>query len=679
MIDGIRIDRTGLCTCSKIENLMASSKSLDKTVSLIATLLCDVQKLHEVFTRRSLRLTLRKVEARIDSEGFGFLTKTLPRLGKALDRALSSEDALDCSGFHLIPGTKLPRFLGELFQQIFDKNGYCLPTPNVTSITSVRQVCYLFYKYELPYSTDQEHEVLESFRKVDHDLLKYNSGCASNSACRLPSVLCSAFACPRGQGDSDTYRILVQARSTLQRVFADFDVEDIYPRHGPGSVSTKETLHGKYQWSSISPRITETYPLDAYFYASLSHVCDSVGAIQKLQFREDSAKVVLVPKDSRGPRLISEEPLAFQWIQQGLGRAIVRHLERHPLTRDHVRFTDQTPNQHAAWVGSLDKVLYEDHVDGVLKHRCLMVGRYATLDLKEASDRITIGLVQLLFPEHVRNALMNCRSLSTRLPNGEVIKLSKFAPMGSALCFPVLATLVWAILDAAASDTDARECIYVYGDDVIVKTAEAENAIKHLEEFGLLVNRSKSCTRGFFRESCGMDAYRGANVTPVRFRTVWTSTRCPKAYDSWVAYANSMYDRSYFMTYDKIVSWLFEIYKEIPDDSMNPFKGFPSLRVVPEDYKPKKKRYHKDYQVLQWKVWNLKPTRLKYMTESLDGWSMLLRYFAECVGRPTEADEKVNPRRRRNLTEALADLTRPAFSVSSYTQRDSSLLEKSWR
>lgn len=209
----------------------------------------------------------------------------------------------------------------------------------------------------------------------------------------------------------DAPGIVYRARLKLLELFRAFDVKDIYPRHGPGAVSTKEQLWAKYQWTRVSKRITDTYPVDEYFFVNLSHVCDRMQELTALASDDAPARVCLVPKDSRGPRLISCEPVDFQWIQQGLGRAIVKHVEAHPLTRWNVHFTDQQPNQYGALLGS-------------------STGKYATLDLAEASDRVSCELVRLLFPEPLLSALMNCRTLGTVLPGKKVFGTQKVCANG---------------------------------------------------------------------------------------------------------------------------------------------------------------------------------------------------------------------------------------------------------
>lgn len=625
------------------------NKSLDEHM-FIAALLCDVQSLHsDVYTPRSMKLDLNKIKQRMLREGISFLTKALPRLARAFDRALTGEVSLDATGFVKESDSQLPRFLGGLFKCVFTHDGWVLPEPCVSCIATIRQVLYLLYKYGLPYERDQEQEVIDQFERTDEDILSVSNALeaqASNAARDVPLGRQSFDWGPYGM-------VIARARCRIARLFAQFNPRDITPSHGPGAVSTRERLWGKWKFSAVSQRTIAEYPLDEFFYSSLGHVCDSFDAFQSTEICELSARVCLVPKDSRGPRLISCEPLSNQWIQQGLSRAIVKHVESHPLTRWNIHFTDQQPNQFGALLGSL-------------------TGKYATLDLKEASDRISVGLVRLLFPEPLLGALMGSRSLSTELPDGRKIKLNKYAPMGSALCFPVLAISIWALLTAAAPDADTRESVLVYGDDVVVPTAFAENATEVLESFGLKVNRDKSYIRGFFRESCGVDAYKGTNVTPVRIRTVWSSHRCPHSFASWVAYANSFWEKKYYNTYWYIADKLFKIYREVSDKTID--KDGYSLYCVPEQFRPSARRVNSNLQKLEYKVWAVEPKRY---TREIDGWSMLLRYFTEGAKPPSHGTSAIGSAGAAETSEWLRATS--AFDVRSYTKRKAIKLVKRWR
>jgi hypothetical protein len=633
-------------------------------ITVIAALCYDVSNRHgEVFNTRASRLTLQKVEKRVRQEGIGFLTKTLPRLGKAFDKALSGAQPLNATklGFKPMPNSELPKFLGEFFSRVLSPNGELLPSPCAKCVRVIRQFCYLYYKYELPYTHEQEQQVLSQFQQAETDLIAHSAFLRSLKERVEQSIAVGG----RHFGDDPLMACTRNAKRLLSNLFSSFNPRDIVPRHGPGAVATRQRLWAKYEWSNVSRNITDYFPLDEYYFASMGAVCDSFSDFENIGEEDLPARVILVPKDSRGPRLISCEPVDYQWIQQGMLTELVQLVENHPITKWNVFFTDQGPNQRGALLGS-------------------STGRYATLDLKEASDRVSVDLVRLLFPEHVFDALMACRSSSTALPDGSIMPLCKFAPMGSAICFPILALTVWSILSGGAPNADTREGILVYGDDVIVPTAYAGDAIELLESFGLKVNRDKSCTKGLFRESCGTDAFQGINVTPVRFRTVWSSTPSPNVYSSWIAYANSMYDRHYYRVYETIVHQLHAVYGAIPSDDM--LLTCPSLREVASNKKPVQRRWNKSLQKLEYRVLDI---RTPFITYHLNGWSKLLRFFTEHRGSATRrrlktSDEEIQDAlsgakyERYNKWEESVDFSSPS-DVSRYTKRGASILALRWR
>lgn len=663
----------GVLPYAKSNTHMGLHNSLDNVENIIAALLRDVHNRHGlVFNERSLRLTTDVVRRRVLNEGVSFLTKTLPKLGKAFDKALALESKLNASefGFATDNGMKTPKFLGEFFNLVLDHDGQPLPNPCIASIKVLREILFVFYKYELPYTDKQEEEVISKFVRTEEDLSTVSSHLNSVETC-----LDKSYNTRRRRFDtSSQVAVAREARILLSNLFgyrsnrwtskdnflagqhpsvACFDPQNIVPSHGPGVVATKQRLWEKFEFTNVSGRITSIYPYDAFFCASLGHVCDRHDSHQGVTDRDLSARVLLVPKDSRGPRLISCEPVDFQWVQQGLGRAIVDWVENNPLTKWNVFFTNQQPNQFGSLLGS-------------------QTGKYSTLDLNEASDRVSVDLVRLLFPPHLYEYLAACRSLSTELPDGKVLTLKKFAPMGSSLCFPILALSVWAILTAGAPDADTRDGILVYGDDVVVPSAYAENAMKHLESFGLKVNRDKSCTKGLFRESCGVDAFKGINVTPVRIRTIWSSEPRPDVYTSWIAYANSFYDRQYYETYDLIVGELIRIYGPIPETSQG--LTCPSLRAVPVGMRPLPRRCNASLQKLEYKCWDVKSP---VITRTIDGWLMLLRYFTEGQ-KPISTFN--NGHHENNAANAVFGISHESpFSVSSYTKRGTIKLVRRWR
>jgi len=168
-------------------------------------------------------------------------------------------------------------------------------------------------------------------------------------------------------------------------------------------------------------------------------------------------------------------------------------------------------------------------------------GSYSTIDLSSASDRLSCRLVEYVFQGHpLLDGLHACRSRLVRqtidpdMPSH--IKLRKFAPQGSAVTFPVQ-SIVYAIIALYCVRTvdgyhgndmrgvlESAAEVTVFGDDIIVPTRAYDEVVKVIETCGLKVNTNKSYSKGFFRESCGMDAFMGYDVTPAYFLEPYTSS-----------------------------------------------------------------------------------------------------------------------------------------------------------
>lgn len=471
----------------------------------------DVVDNHASICSRECARDVETIVNRFESEGVSFLTKTLPRLGKCLDKALSQGEPLQCPSFAKKKDTQLPAFLGWLFSEVFDATGTERSDASVMAVKQLRQILFVFYKLEIPYARERTEAVLRSFVETDESL-----------DWKVEDL--------RGI-DLEVAR---NARTLVCRVMSKLCPRTIVPRHGKGSVATGEKPTAKRCFQRIVDSIERFYPFTEYFHYNLSHTSDRVNELQGLEEKSGGqARIVLVPKDSRGPRIISCEPLENQWLQQGQMRAICPHLETDPLTRGYVNFTDQTVNGDLALEGS------------VTGHRC-------SLDMTEASDRVPWELVKYLFPPLWVEALGATRSTTTMLPCGKVITLKKFAPMGSAVCFPIEALIFWALCTSVVCCTrpeaKLQPEIYVYGDDIICLSEDQAQIRRILPSFGLVLNKDKCCTAGSFRESCGTDAYRGSVVTPVKIHSVWYQSLDVDNYASYVEYSNAFYERGFYRT-----------------------------------------------------------------------------------------------------------------------------------
>lgn len=350
----------------------------------------------------------------------------------------------------------------------------------------LRQLLLFSYKAEVPHDRSTTRAAFEQFFETNAATGRFGSGFATRSP-----------------------RLLDAVRRHCQSVLYKCRFSAIKPGHGPGAVTTSKDV-----WKKVYQTIDSLYPDDWFTcYYNADH----------LSFREQAdfddiieAKLVAVPKDSRGPRLICVHPAEAMWLQQGLRRELEKSisLTRWPLKaiwpRGRIKFDDQSINGRIALLSSRSKA-------------------YATLDMKEASDRISDVLVQCLFGQYYRY-FGCCRAqrvvvdVRNTMHMHDVPNLSaaihSYAPMGNATVFPIQSLVFWAICVASMQSRGYHSpgAAFVFGDDLVVPRSQARFVIDDLESFGLLVNRAKSFVDGDFRESCGVDAFRGVNVTPIRWK-----------------------------------------------------------------------------------------------------------------------------------------------------------------
>jgi hypothetical protein len=567
---------------------------LDLCMSLI---LCDPLGTSR---RKDLRRDSETLQSRTYAEGLSFLTKTLPKLGKALDLGLMSGSFSIPREFkHSHENGSIPAFMQGYFKLLFDENGVLLAEADPIAVKHLRQVLFFAYKLETPYSKEDEARVIDNFVATDKEL---------------------EFG-----RDDNTDRILNTAAEITARIFESFDPKDIDPRHGPGAVATGERLDSKWTFRRLYQGIHQVFPYYDYFIVGKGReLLDRLGWYKSLErLDQGCAKVVLVPKDSRGPRLISCEPLEYQWIQQGLGRKMMSHLEKNFFTRDKVNFTYQRINQRLALEGSL------------------LSNSWSTLDLKDASDRVSLELVRQVFSKTpgLLRALEACRTTETLLPDGNKVALNKFAPMGSALCFPVEAYIFWVLTVSATMPLSkgriphwnavkrVGDQVHVYGDDIIVPEYMALECIQTLETFALKVNHQKCCITGPFKESCGVDAFKGVIVTPLRLRKLWSGRSSDGAsLSAYVSLANALSQKGYKETSDLLWARIERVFGAMPYGTQN--SPYP-CRVIPDADEAErfniarfKSRWNRNFQRFEFFVSLVKPKRVK---SSLEGWPRLAR------------------------------------------------------
>nr|UJQ85596.1 MAG: hypothetical protein 3 [Leviviridae sp.] len=306
----------------------------------------------------------------------------------------------------------------------------------------------------------------------------------------------------------------------------------LIPKHGPGAVADKLSSNAKWNQRTWTTRLQSVFPAADYLVSSpnvkldieapscysesaTAH-CYQTGVVIEVDVFEPEAevpvRVISVPKTLKAPRIIAIEPTCMQYMQQALFALVRDCIEKDDFLSTVIGIDDQDPNRIMAQMGSLS-------------------GDLATLDLSEASDRVSNQHVRALMSNHplLLEAVQATRSRKADVPGFGVVRLAKFASMGSALCFPIEAMVFLTVCflgieqelsSPLCPDTvhRYRRRVRIFGDDIIVPREHVLSVVDALSAFGHKVNISKSFWTGRFRESCGREYYEGHDVSIVKVR-----------------------------------------------------------------------------------------------------------------------------------------------------------------
>ncbi|DAD50450.1 RNA-directed RNA polymerase [ssRNA phage Gephyllon.1_24] len=571
-------------------------------IVLLLSLLDDFSRLEPGV--QGLKRDLQTLKRRYKHEGYGLFAVTLPSIGKALDQGLASGRFTCPYGFAKAKGSAIPRLFSGMLSEVFVPVTGCLKeTPNQGVITNLRQICYLFKKVTL---TDESDVYLD---------LKAKRSFLATDEIAASLVL--------------EDRVAHMLRLVSKYVLPDLDSQEselATYKHGPGAVV--EGLSSNQKWSELFNAIENdsfdilSYGLNDFFaIARESEVLEekvldlSKGSTLEDMASRSCARLISVPKNSTSRRTITVEPLVKQYCQQGLNILLRDSIARCKILSNSLALTDQTVNQKLALEGSL-------------------LDNWATIDLSSASDRLSLTVVEAIFgaKETFHGLMMDSRSTHVQC-DLFTAELSKFAGMGNALTFPVQSVCFTVIGIAAILDKAGRKPTYrnvlgasrhirCYGDDIIVTSEYAHQVVIWLERCGLKVNNDKSFLTGKFKESCGVDAYNGVEVTPLylRHRPDQPSTE-PSALQSLVEFSNHMWLKCYYKAADCIR-------REVEDrlgetlplvSSRTAVLGWHTRLDAMEPHKWNR-RLHR----LETRAYALKPLKRR---DRLDGFAALLKFF----------------------------------------------------
>lgn len=306
-------------------------------------------------------------------------------------------------------------------------------------------------------------------------------------------------------------------------------------RHGPGA--TAEKLVSWDKWLAV------LYP----------------------QYRENAIRIIEVPKDFSGQRVIGIEPVIKQFVQQG----IARHLRLE--TKFGRRFLSHLtrPDLHVA--------------------RALPT-KMTTIDLKDASDTVSLSLVDHLFGADWGTFLRQWSTGVATLPDGSGHSLAMIATMGCGFCFEV-ETIVFHLVAALIAYNQLRcvGCSDAIGADVFLSrsTVSLDHLVRQVSVFGddivlprswmpwidigfaasgLILNPKKTCRTERFAETCGYWIKQGSGRTRVatpRFTPSLEGMKTCLTFES----QSSRFDlaaRAYESGYAKLAELLAEAQTAIP-------------------------------------------------------------------------------------------------------------------
>lgn len=478
------------------EALASTTLRNDGASMLFRALFCDIARISPNFVLQDFTTLLdRRVK-----EGETFYLYTLPLLGKAVEVSYVTEGRLIVpDGWRLVKNTRLPKFLYSSFKLLFQDDG--LPMPGVflgkpsyflgdrmeqgRLLALLRQTFMLFSKVHATCAPDIRKKTLEGFRaRIEHPLDVKVSSDVLNEARRLIAHV-------------------VGADGPATPELKDF-AKDPWGRHGPGAVAGRERGRDKWMFH-VWPGLPSSL-----FDWGIGKSCGISGSEKS----QPCARVVDVPKDFRGPRIICIEPKENQFAQQGLMDALYATITRNRLSGRSIDFWDISRQEEAC--KDLD---------------------LATIDLSNASDTLSLKLARLMFPRWFYKLVTRFRTRSVMI-DGQCVKSRCLATMGNATCFPLETLMFWALsLGTLIVVKDSlhrggqslRLDTLVFGDDIIVPLWGAEAVCDTLESAGCVVNRGKTCLWTPIRESCGTWTWCGAQFPIARPHTLSVTD-----YRSWI-------------------------------------------------------------------------------------------------------------------------------------------------
>lgn len=544
----------------------------------------------------------------------------------------------------------VPALLQDLYLQVFEPTGMLKELPCVNAILAIRQALKGLSKVKLQCNKERiVHEVL-NFQDIEESLPKPSLSWERTwddidelaRHCRSLHLTqfnepefegffkdCDVYGSsyrPIGRGEpTEDFAVMQIVCDTITTSLGDFfcekeythEGEYLFPQHGKGRVSNLSKRESKFTFLEWPSKLDRVFPFDLYGVPDLGVHSRAITGMPG--DCKSPSKLIAVPKTLKGPRLIASEPNQMQFIQQLVRHQVHEAYRRNKFLRKALTLEDQSGNAKLA--------LSSSHT-----------GSHATIDLSSASDRLSLRLLERVLRGNptLLMRIHACRSESIR--NGissdwDVIHLRKAFSQGNALTFPIQ-SLVYSCICAtgvilargmAPTSRNIQSVlseVKVYGDDLIVPTDSFERTVNLLEGVALKVNLDKTFSKGKFRESCGIDAYDGVNITPSYVKNITQSPRHEHAVST-IEASNNLHLNGWWHLANWQGSLVGSLHKDLPiigaldDNDLSKYKGKSKDKSIYEErplsfvsytgvtISHLKKRYNPDLQRDEYQTLNL--------------------------------------------------------------------------
>ena len=592
-------------------------------------LLADVRAAYPAL--KGLDFDFERLSLYCQTRGLTLFTLDLPNLDSLLLRGLESGRlTLEGPLSHAVSKrTKVPRLFSGLWLRVFDRDACLKQEVDATAVAFLRQLCCLGKKLRVECSTNRITAVMENYYGIERDLRRPSLDWESDDfvlgweSTRIN--LCDAA--PNSEPTSDLFsyepgqkagssteekeaaqecrELLNKVQQVADLILGSFEHYDpvalsellesngqgIGFKHGPGAVAERVKQHEKSCFLNWPAKLEFLFPWQ------LVGKTAGMPLSERPRNHEVASRLMSVPKTAKGPRLIASEPSSHQWCQQQM-RWFINNQLRNLFGTSFIDFNDQ-------------------HKSGNLVLRASRDRKLATVDLSDASDRLSCWTVERIFRKNP-SLLCHLHAARTRYlvdevsPSRNFLRIKKFATQGTATTFPVQSLVFLCIALGCSikgrinwtSIGRMRNQVRVYGDDIIIPTHGYVPLLAVMNALQLKVNAAKSYVNGNFRESCGTDGYLGYDVTPVKPEVIVADN--PASCQAVVDTSNNLFNKGYWNASDSLLRSLparLQRGIRIVDQNEAGFAGLSSFSGSDESHLAKRwnSRLHRD----EVRVWTL--------------------------------------------------------------------------